>query len=127
MARFFLSLFIGLILGTGLGLYLGWVQFPVEYTDSSARSLAIRYQDDYTVMIANGYLADSDLSGAVERLRLLEIENIPLYVQEVAERYITNAGRQSDIYALVVLSDGLGRLTPIMQPYLDIGLPEAGQ
>lgn len=121
MARFFLSLCIGLIIGALIGLFLGWVQFPVEFVNSSARSLAPRFKDDYTVMIANGYLLDDDLDGAVQRLRLLEIENIPLYVQETAERFITFSRAQEDIYALVVLSDGLGRLTPIMQPYLEIG------
>lgn len=127
MARFFLSLCIGIIVGALIGLFIGWVAFPTEFIDSPARSLAPRFKDDYTVMIANGYLLDDDLDGAVQRLRLLEIENIPLYVQETAERFITHSRTQEDIYALVVLSNGLGRLTPIMQPYLEIGVQGGGE
>ncbi|MDX1995887.1 MAG: hypothetical protein SF029_26130 [bacterium] len=124
MTRFLASLLGGLILGGLLGLYLGWVQFPVEYVDSSARDLAERYKDDYTVMIAEGYLSDGDSQGALERLRLLEVENAPAYVQEITERYITNSRSPEDIYALVALSEALGRLTPIMQPFRNIVVPE---
>ncbi len=117
MVRFFVSLLVALLVGLGLGLYLGWVQFPVQETDSAATALAQRYKDEYAVMIAQGYLADQDITGALERLRLLQVDNIPAYVQEVTERYITNSRDVRDIRVLVALSEGLGRLTPIMEPY----------
>ena len=93
------------------------MQFPVKYTDSSADRLAQRYKDEYTVMVANAYLDDSDLTGALERMRVLGVENVPAYIQDTTERYITNSSNVNDIRALVALSAGLGRLTPIMQPY----------
>lgn len=117
MARFVLSVFIGLVLGIGMGLYLGWKQFPVQFVESPANSLAQRYKDEYIVMVAAGYLDDSDLSGALERLRLLGVVNIPAYVQEVTERYITNSQNVDEIRYLVALAEGVGRLTPIMEPY----------
>jgi hypothetical protein len=117
MLRVLLSLMAGLALGLIAGLYVGWVQFPVEFVNSPASSLAERYKDDYIVMIAAGYLKDGDLGGAVERLRLLGIANIPAYVQEVTERYISNSRDSKDISILVGLAEGLGRLTPIMEPY----------
>ena len=117
MVRFILSLFVALIVGALLGLYLGWVQFPVKYTDSGAARLAQRFKDEYTVMVANAYLDDSDLTGALERMRFLGVENVPAYIQDTTERYITNSSNVTDIRALVALSSGLGRLTPIMQPY----------
>jgi len=117
MVRFILSFIAALIVGTLLGLYLGWVQFPVKYTDSSADRLAQRNKDEYTVMVANAYLDDGDLTGALERMRLLGVENVPAYIQDTTERYITNSSDVTDIRALVALSAGLGRLTPIMQPY----------
>ena len=123
MVRFLLSLFGGLELGLGLGLYLGWVQFPVEYIDSPATSLGPRYRDEYTVMIAGGYMADRDLTGAIQRLRVLGVDNVPVYVQEVTERFITNSRDVDDIRPLVVLADGLGRLTPMMEPYREIRVP----
>jgi len=121
--RFLISLLIGLVLGAGLGLYLGWVQFPVEFVNSPATSLSDRFKDEYTVMIATGYAADGDLAGAVERLRLLDVENIPEHVQKTTERYISNSRNIDDIRFLVMLAEGLDRLTPIMEPYRQVSLP----
>lgn len=126
MLRFLVSLLIGLAVGVVVGLYLGWVQFPVEFVDSPASSLAERYKDDYIVMVASGYLKDGDLGGAVERLRILGVPNIPAYVQEVTERYISNSQNADDISVLVTLSESLGRLTPIMLPYRKIAAPGVG-
>lgn len=126
MGRFLGSLFIGLVVGAGVGLYLGWVQFPVEYVNSPASRLAPRYQDEYTVMIAGGYAADGDLDGALNRMRLINVANAPLFVQEVTERYITNSQNVNDIRDLVLLAEGLGRLTPIMEPYRQVNT-EGGQ
>jgi hypothetical protein len=121
--RFLLSVLIGLVIGLAVGLYLGWVQFPVEYIDSPMSDLSDAYKDEYTVMIAAGYAADGDLVGAVERLRRLGVQNIPAFVQEITERYITHSRNINDIRFLVVLAAGLDRLTPIMEPYRQIGLP----
>ncbi|MCC6801428.1 MAG: hypothetical protein IT319_00985 [Anaerolineae bacterium] len=123
MVRFLLSFIGALIVGLLLGLYLGWVQFPVKYTDSSADRLAQRFKDDYTVMVANGYQTDSDLTGALERMRVLGVENVPVYIQETTERFITNSRDVNDIRALVALSAGLGRMTPIMEPYRLVTVP----
>ncbi len=123
MIRFLLSLVIALLIGAAVGLYLGWVQFPVQYLNSPAASLADRYKDEYTVMVATGYLKDGDLGGAVERLRMLGQANIPAYVQSVTERYISNSQDANDISYLVALAEGLGRLTPIMQPYSQLHAP----
>ncbi len=117
MVRFLLSFIVALIVGALLGLYFGWVQFPVKYTDSTADRLAQQYKDDYTVMVANAYLDDGDLTGALDRMRVLGVDNVPAYIQDTTERFITNSSSVNDIRALVALSTGLGRLTPIMQPY----------
>ena len=121
MGRFILSLLVALIVGALIGLYVGWVQFPAQTIDSPASALAQRYKDEYTVMVAEGYRADADLNGALERLRFLSVENIPAYVQETTERFITNSRDLEDIRALVLLAEGVGRLTPIMQPYRPLG------
>ena len=123
MVRFVLSFVAALIIGALLGLYVGWVQFPVKYTDSPPDRLAQRFKDEYTVMIANAYLDDQDLTGALERMRVLGVENVPAYIQETTERYITNSLDVVDIRALVALSAGLGRLTPIMEPYRIVSVP----
>ncbi len=123
MLRFVVSLIIGLALGAVMGLYLGWVQFPVQFVNSPASSLSERAKNDYMVMIAAGYLEDGDLGGAVERLRLLGVPNIPAYVQQVTEGYISNSQDVNDISYLVALSEAMGRLTPIMQPYRRVSVP----
>ena len=38
MLRILISLIVGLGIGTAIGLYLGWEQFPVEFVDSPHRS-----------------------------------------------------------------------------------------
>ncbi len=117
MIRFVLSLVVGLVIGVGIGLYLGWVQFPVEYIDSPASSLSQRYRDEYTVMIAAGFLGDGDTQGAIERLRVLGVENVPEYVQLTAERFISTSRDFRDIQYLVALSEGLGRSSTLFAPY----------
>ncbi len=124
MVRFVVSLALGLLLGLGIGLYLGWVQFPREYINSPARDLAEAYKHEYTVMIATGWQVDNDLQAAVERLRVLGVENIPQYVQDVAERYITTSRDVEDIRVLVAFAEALDRLTPIMEPYRRLNLAE---
>ncbi len=121
--RFLISFFVAALIGLGVGLYLGWVQFPVQFIDSPASSLAPGFKDDYILMIAAGYAADNDLNGAFERLRLLEVNDIPLYIQETTERYISNSRSVDDIRLLVNLASGAGRLTPLMEPYQQVTLP----
>ncbi len=126
MVRFLLSLGVALLIGIGIGLYVGWVIAPVEYVDSPASALAQRYKDEYAVMIAAAYAQDRDLTGAIERLRVLGVENVPQYIQEVTERYITNSSSLDEIRTLVLLAEGMGRLTPVMEPYRQVTLPTQG-
>lgn len=117
IVRVLLSLIIGAVVGLGIGLFLGWVQFPAQPVDSPASALTQRAKDDWTVMVARAYAQDGDLTGAFDRLRPLAPANVPLFVQDVTERTISASGDVSDIRALVALSAGLGRLTPLMEPY----------
>jgi hypothetical protein len=123
MIRFFFSTVLGVAAGILLGLFIGWVVAPVEYTDSPMTELAQQYQDEYILMVAGGYIADGDLEGAINRLRVLEIDNIPQYIQEMAERYISNSRDLEDIKYLVALAEGLGRLTPPMDNFRQFSRP----
>ena len=127
MKRFFFSLLGGLILGILLGLVLGWGVIPVEYTNGPVTALRRDYIEDYTLMVAQGYDMDGDTSGAFERLRLLQVENIPLHVQSITESFITNSKDIDDIQVMVALSEALGRLTPIMEPYRQVSVPGVSQ
>lgn len=119
MVRVFLSTVIGVIIGIGLGLGLGW-GFPPQYSNSTLAELAQSHQDNYTVMIASGYVSDGDISGAFERLQRLGVENVPAHVQNTTERYITNSRELDDIQLLVALSEGFGRLTPVMETFCQL-------
>lgn len=123
MLRWFISLVIGAGLGLALGLYLGWGVFPVEYVNSPISALDPKYRDDYTVMVAQGFQDDADTVGAIQRLRVLGVENVPEYVFQQAERYITNSRSPLEIQALIALSEGLGRTSPLFDPYRPVRVP----
>ncbi len=123
MLRFLLSLLVALLIGAGIGLYLGWVQFPAQYVNSPASALAEPYRDDYTVMVAAGFLAENDTAAAVERLTWLGVADVPAHVQTVTERYIANSQDIDDLRALVALAEALNRLTPAMEPYRRVSVP----
>jgi hypothetical protein len=127
MLRVFFSIVLGIIAGAISGLLIGWVVFPTEYINSPMADLGTRYQEDYVLMIASGYLVDSDVNGAIERLRVLGVENVPAYIQELTERYITNSRDVNDIRRLVALAEGLGRLTPPMESFRQLVPGSSGQ
>lgn len=116
MKRTIGSLLVGLIVGLAFGVYLGWEQFPVEYTNHSIKALAPRYQEDYTVMVAEGYQVDRDPAAALERLQALEKGDIPQYIQDLTERYISQSNVPA-IPVMVALAEAMGGLTPIMEIY----------
>jgi hypothetical protein len=119
MQRFLLSLVIGLIIGAAVGLYIGWVLSPVQYVKSNMSDLSHAYKDEYTVMIAQSFRVDGDVNEAIRRLQPLSVGNIPQYVRDVTERYISESGtgKEADIRSLVVLSRALGYYTPPMQSF----------
>ncbi len=110
------SLLIGVLIGLVVGVFLGWEQFPVEYTNSSMSALAPRYQEDFTVMVAEGYLYDQDINGALTRLQPLGKENIFNYIQDLTERLISQS-KVSAIPPMVAIAEAVGRLTPAMEIY----------
>ncbi len=110
------SLLIGVLIGLVVGVFLGWEQFPVEYTNSAMSALAPRYQEDFTVMVAEGYLYDQDINGALTRLQPLGKENIFNYIQDLTERLISQS-KVSAIPPMVALAEAVGRLTPAMEIY----------
>ncbi len=121
MRRMLRSLLLGLVLGGALGLYLGWFQFPRETYRGDLSEMAQSFRDDYVVMVAAGYAADGDLQGALERLSRLRVDDIPRYAQRLTDRVIASSARDiRDIRLLVALARGLGRLTPAMEPFLDL-------
>lgn len=118
------SVLVGLLLGLALGVFLGWEQYPVKYTNSPLSALAVPYQEEYTVMVAEGYLYDGDITAALERLRPLGKENVFAYIQELTERYISQSNVPA-IPVMVALAEAVGRLTPVMEIYRSTPAPTA--
>lgn len=121
MLRFFRSLILGLLIGVTVGLYFGWLQFPLETRNRRLSDLAQPYRDEYSVMVAAGYAAEGDMAAAGARLSRLNSDNAPAALRDATERIILNASRGlADIRLLVQLADNLGQLSEIMQPFLDM-------
>ncbi|NLF76288.1 MAG: hypothetical protein GX573_11370 [Chloroflexi bacterium] len=120
--RYIGSLLIGVLAGIAIGVFIGWEQFPVEYTNSSIAALAPHYQEEYTVMVAEGYQADRDVNGALTRLQPLGKENVFDYIQDLTERYISQSNVPA-ISPMVALAEAVGRLTPIMEVYRTTPVP----
>lgn len=61
------TLILGAILGLALGLLIGWVLWPVEYTDAVPKILSQQYQEEYLRMAIDSYQLDNDPDLAYQR------------------------------------------------------------
>jgi hypothetical protein len=116
--RIILFLGLGLLLGAGLGLYVGWIAWPTEYTEADLSILASEYRYDYTVMVAANYSLDGDLAAARGRLQTLAGEERDAWLLEVAGQAILQGAAEQDIRNLALLARDLGLSAPALEPYL---------
>lgn len=121
-------LIIGIVAGLGLGLYLGWVAWPTEFTDANPSVLQERYQRDYLLMIATVYASDNDLDDARRRLASLG-ENGEATLFSYTLDMILSQEDDDEIRNLVRLAADIGLHSPAMEPYLMTppGSPANGQ
>ena len=117
----------GLTAGVGLGLVLGWVIWPISYTNTTITNLSTADRETYIVLVAAAYAADSDLQKAEARLEWLEAYNTPQWVAELTDRYIAEGRNETDIRSLVGLAHALGVDTAQMGPYLGTPTPSPQQ
>jgi outer membrane biosynthesis protein TonB len=115
---------LGLAAGAILGLLLGWVIWPVTYTDTAIAKLAPEYKNEYMLLVASAYASDGDLEKAQTRLAQLEVPNINQSVSALIDRSISEGWGQSDIRALAGLGHALGVSSPQMMAYLATPTPE---
>jgi hypothetical protein len=122
--HYLLWLVIGLLLGTGIGLFLGWVAWPIEITEADPSVLESSYQREYALMIASAYSLDSDLTAARRHLALLGKDNIESWLLEVTVEQVLNRREEPGTRHLVMLAKDLELYSPVMEPYLT---PNASQ
>lgn len=108
---------LGWVVGILLGLYLGWIAWPTEFTDANPAVLSESYQQDYILMIATVYRADSDLVAARQRLRTLGEDGQDFLYAFVLDQ-ILQGEQGDDVRALAQLAHDLGLESPALQPFL---------
>jgi hypothetical protein len=67
----FVAALTGLLAGLAIGLWGGWIIWPVEYAEVTPELLSPESRVDYALMVATAYAADDDLPVALERLARL--------------------------------------------------------
>lgn len=114
-----LALFLlGVALGVGLALLIGWEWFPrVEY-DAGPAALREDYQTEYIRLVALAYEVDHDSAAAIERLAELNPRAPTAPLVALTEAWIAEEKAPSRITPLVALARDLGAETPAMTPYL---------
>ncbi len=119
MRRILVLALVGLVAGVALGLAIGWLWWPVEYTNTTPAQLRQDYANDYVLMVATAYRIDGNLDDARLRLAELDAQDPARPVVTLAEQLIAERGRPGDIRALARLADALGAATPALTPYLE--------
>jgi hypothetical protein len=119
MAKILRLALVGLVVGLGLGLLIGWRLWPVSYSNTTPPQLRQDYKNDYVLMIAAEFQVEGDAAQALARLSLLDPESPTQALLVLTEQLIISEGREEDILILARLADALQVATPSMAPYLE--------
>ena len=78
---------LGLIGGLMIGLWAGWIAWPVQVSNVDVSDLKSSSQDEYVVLIASDYAFDQNLGRAQQRLALLHDSKISVRMAGLAKEY----------------------------------------
>jgi len=118
--RILVFLLVGLAIGSGLGLAVGWIVWPTEFTDANPAVLQDDYRNDYVQMIADAYALDNDLPAAQARLNEFGSNPNAILLETITDKVLADAN-ETDIRRLVQLASDLGLTSPVMAPFLTQG------
>lgn len=71
---FFGGTLIGIISGFGVGLFIAWILWPINYTEVSPAELRLDLKNDYLRMIAAAYSLDGDMARAWQQIGTLQFD-----------------------------------------------------
>ncbi len=103
---------IAILIGLGIGLFYGWVISPVQYVNTAPDTLRIDFRTDYTLMVAEVFQKENNISSAEQRLALLGSQP-PVEIASAALSYAQTHGYAS---ADVALLQNLVSALQISQP-----------
>lgn len=116
-------LMIGLIIGVGLGFFIGWGLWPVQYYDTTPTQLRADYQDEYLRLVALAYHSERDLSQARARLRALgDTGQFPMLTARI-EAWMASGTSPEILQLSIELAHDLGVDTPAMRDYVQGAQP----
>jgi hypothetical protein len=117
MRRVLIVTVLGLAIGIGIGLTVGWF-FPVTTVKTAPSSLSPVWQSDWTLMTAQAFSLDGDLDLAKQRLALLGTGDLGARVAERGEQAIAEGLPPNYVGALARLAAALETRTDALSPYL---------
>lgn len=101
-------------LGTGMGLFYGWILDPVDVVDTSPDTLRIDYKADYVLMVAEILSNEHDVDLAIQRLALLGGENYVAIVRETIVFAVSYGYTPEDLAHMQGLLHALESAMPIV-------------
>ena len=117
MIKRVLAFFVGIALGIGLAMLIGWALFPMDREEITPASMRADYQAEYGRLIATTYQGDGNLARAEARLRSLRAAPYTVPLVELTEQWIAERRDPDLIMPLVELAQALDAATTVMMPY----------
>ena len=117
MRHTLIAIVLGLAVGIGIGLTVGWI-FPLTTVKTLPSSLSLDWQGDWILMTAQAFSLDGDLDLAKQRLTLLGTGDLGKRVAQRGEQAMTEGLPPNYIGALARLAAALEVRTEALSPYL---------
>jgi hypothetical protein len=118
--RRLLSIFIGLAIGIGIGLFTGWYAWPVTYSGAPASALAPGWKSETIWMAAQAFAYDGDLEAASGRLApVFGNTDLGPIILARAEKAIDDRYPPSAIAHIGRLAAAYGARSPRVDAYLN--------